>query len=208
MVPSSTSPPAVTAYFAPNDGPVPLKVTGTFDYFSDDFAGPYFDPFGYYVGDSIVQLTDDDGPDFQSGKFGFTVAPGVEFGWFIFSIDNTGGFAAAAVEASILPIPLPPALTMLGGGVLVLAGLARRRRRRLTRGFPLLFPRRMPAGTRNRAARSDQDLAILHDTPNSLCRETVSARAEGSGRPTERSRSGHPWGGGMAAARADARAGR
>jgi hypothetical protein len=124
------NPPAMTVYYAPNDGPLPLKVDGIFDYVSYDDGGPYFDPFGYFVGDRLFQLTDDDGHYFQSGTFSFTVAPAVDFGWFIYASDDAGGFAAAAVSASILPVPLPSAAPLLIGGLLVLAGLSGRRRRR------------------------------------------------------------------------------
>jgi hypothetical protein len=124
--PAFDNPPALTVYFAPNDGPQPLKIAGIFDYVSYDEGGPYFDPFGYYVGDRIFQLTDDDGPYFQSGTFGFIVAPGVDFGWFIHATDDAGGFAAAAVGASIMPVPLPSSVPLLIGGFLVLAGLSGR----------------------------------------------------------------------------------
>ena len=103
-----------------------IYVSGVYIYQSNDEDGSSFDPFGFFVGDEQTQLSsnDLDQGEVEKGMYGFMVAAGETFGWYIFAEDDDLGAAKARVYADfeLAPIPLPAsALLMLGalGGLVV-----------------------------------------------------------------------------------------
>jgi len=87
-----------------------------------DADGPSFDPFGFRVNGSYVQLTNDSGPDAQSGYVALVLQTGDTVAFSIVSTDDDFGPS----EVTIQDIPEPTSLVLLGAGLaLVLA--ARRR---------------------------------------------------------------------------------
>lgn len=63
------------------------------DYETFDRDGPEWDPFGYSLNANVVQLTDDNGPDVQSGNVELSVEPGDSFCFIASSADQLFGEA-------------------------------------------------------------------------------------------------------------------
>jgi hypothetical protein len=89
-----------------------------------DADGPSYDPAGYYLNGSYVQLTNDSGPNSQHGLVIIpSLSPGDVFGFYVDATDDCCGGAQISISA----IPEPATWTLLAlGGVAVLA------RRKLT----------------------------------------------------------------------------
>lgn len=99
-------------------------------FFAFDPDGPGADPFGYFIGASDTQLTDDGGAAFQNGVFALNVSAGDIFGFYIDSTDDVGGPSFATVAGVIPTVPLPASGLLLLGGI---AGLGLRRRKALNK---------------------------------------------------------------------------
>lgn len=112
---SSTGTDVTTAAIGPSFmGPV--QVTGRFGYFTTDVDGPGFDPFGYFIGPDLVQLTDNAGPLFQNGNFTFVLPANSVWGFYIKSLAGDFGTAVASFAGVVTPIavvPLPAGLVLL-----------------------------------------------------------------------------------------------
>lgn len=97
-------------------------------YFTFDFDGPAFDPFGYFVGSDFIQLTDNNGANFQFGTFVLNVLAGDEFGFFIDSTDDVENPSNAFVsgqQIAVVPLPASGLFFIAGLCGLVLWGLRR-----------------------------------------------------------------------------------
>lgn len=91
-----------------------------------DGDGPSFDPAGYFVNDSFFQLSNDDGPDIQSGFVsGVVLNSGDVFGFYVDSTDGCCGGGSITISGTEIPEPSTWALFGLGLGAL---GLTRRLR--------------------------------------------------------------------------------
>lgn len=93
-----------------------------FDYNSLNQDGPSFDPFGIILNGIFTQLTDDFGPDVQSGTFSFNVNQGDIFGFAIQTTDNMFGSSQVEIfnfKAPATSVPEPASLLSLvaAGGV-------------------------------------------------------------------------------------------
>ena len=89
-----------------------------------DGQGPSYDPAGYYLNGSYVQLTNDSGPNSQHGLVIIpSLSPGDVFGFYVDATDDCCGGAQISISA----IPEPTTWTLLAlGGVALLV------RRKLT----------------------------------------------------------------------------
>jgi MYXO-CTERM domain-containing protein len=97
----------------------------TWQYASHDTGGSVYDPAGWILDGVETQLSIDGGPGTNSsGAFTVTVAAGQTFGWYVHSLDSTGGAGLLAVNEDLPPPPPPPAVPEPGEGALALAGLA------------------------------------------------------------------------------------
>ncbi len=97
------------------------------DYLYRSFdSRPFWDPFGYFINDRQIQLSEDLGPSDQPGSFTAEVRPGDVFGLYVETLDDGQGEAGAFVTGEIAPIPLPATLPLIALGLGALA-LARRR---------------------------------------------------------------------------------
>lgn len=69
----------------------------------------------------------------QGGSYEFTVTPSDTFSFYIDSLDDKYGKAVATIYGKgtdLAPIPLPAALPMAAAGLMLLGGLASRRKKR------------------------------------------------------------------------------
>ena len=106
--------------------PVASTVFFNWSYVTRDRDGSTFDPFGYVLNGSFIQLTVNGQPDnsTQSGSASFLVQPGDEFGFNQRSVDSQLGRGITDVSGfSIIAVPVTPALL----GLLPLALVARKR---------------------------------------------------------------------------------
>ncbi|MBK8565584.1 MAG: proprotein convertase P-domain-containing protein [Saprospiraceae bacterium] len=73
---------------------MPNVLTFTFDWsYVSNNSSPTWDKFGYYVGNTFTQLTNDNGPLSQSGSASVSVTAGAIFGFRALTSDNLGGEA-------------------------------------------------------------------------------------------------------------------
>ncbi|MDY6784038.1 MAG: PEP-CTERM sorting domain-containing protein [Cyanobacteriota bacterium] len=81
-----------SGFFGQTSFTATAAATGTvmFDFIYDSLNvdGPAFDPFGVILNGIFTQLTDDNGPDVQSGMFSLNVNQGDTFGFAIQTEDN------------------------------------------------------------------------------------------------------------------------
>jgi len=95
----------------------------TWQYASNDTGGSVYDPAGWILDGVETQLSVDGGPGTgSSGAFTVAVSAGQTFGWYVHSLDSTGGAGLLAVNEA-LPPP-PPPVPEPGQAALALAGLA------------------------------------------------------------------------------------
>ena len=94
-------------------------VTFDWDYSTDD--DPLFDPFGYLLNGSFIQVTNNGGGFFQNGTSTFNVLAGDSFGFRIFTRDNSVGPGSVTISNFSAPAPVPEPSTVLS--LLVLGGL-------------------------------------------------------------------------------------
>lgn len=118
----------------------PAAGTFSFDWsyttFDGGFPGtptPFWDPAGYVL-NNLVQLTNDNGPNTQSGHFSGLVAQGDLIGFYVTTVDNSNGNATLNIVNFSAPaavsVPEPPSLAMVVLGLFGLAGATAARRRR------------------------------------------------------------------------------
>ena len=109
-------------------------VSFSWNYVTFDGEGPSYDRFGYLLGGSFTQLSDNSGASSQSGSASFSVFAGQTFGFRIFSTDDAYGRAQSTIlsfEAPGAAIPEPG--TWAAAALLVAGGaLVRRRRRKIS----------------------------------------------------------------------------
>lgn len=96
-------------------------------YHTDDFI-PFFDSAGYVVNNIFHQLTNDNGPNDQSGLAILVIAAGQNFGLYVQSVDQQFGRGDIAVTAATVA-PVPAALSLFATGLAGLGWLARRQRK-------------------------------------------------------------------------------
>lgn len=73
---------------------VPNLMTFSFDWdYVSNNSSAFYDKFGYYIGGTFTQLTNDNGPLSQSGTATVTVTAGATFGFRALSTDNFSGEA-------------------------------------------------------------------------------------------------------------------
>ena len=105
-------------------------LTFTWQYASLDASGTVWDSAGYILGDTQTQLSIDSWPDVgSSGTVTVSVAAGQVFGFYVDSVDSTGGAGYLAINQDLVlpsapPPPPPPAIPEPQTPVLMLAGLA------------------------------------------------------------------------------------
>lgn len=107
-----------------------MWVTGLWQYSTNDVDGSSFDPFGYYIDTTFVQLTATSAPpSFQNGSFSFFVSGGQDWGFYSYSTDGILGSSTAISYGDLAPVPLPAGGLLLLGA---LGGVAALRRRKAT----------------------------------------------------------------------------
>jgi hypothetical protein len=107
-------------------------VSFDWDYESFDLSFAAFEQFGFLLNGVFTQLSDDGGPDEQSGSESFTVSLGDVFGFRHDCTDCQFGPANTTISNFSAPvdaaIPEPPTLVLLGAGLLGVSVLARRQK--------------------------------------------------------------------------------
>ena len=68
---------------------------------------PFYDPFGFVLNGAFTQLTDNFGPNGQSGAFSTILAQGDIFGFGINTVDNIAGRGNATISDFAAPVPEP-----------------------------------------------------------------------------------------------------
>jgi hypothetical protein len=96
-------------------------VSFSWDYITFDTAGPTWDPFGYLLGGTFTQLTDNGGGQSQSGSASFSVLAGQTFGFRVVTIDGIYGPAQSTISSFEAPAAIPEpgtwaAAALLAGG--------------------------------------------------------------------------------------------
>lgn len=103
-----------------------------------DDGGAAWDPAGYLINNTLYQLSpaSSGAGIISAGTLTVTLAAGDTFGWYVNSIDSRNGpglLAIAVTDETLTPAPVsavpePASLGMLLSGLLLVGGLARRRR--------------------------------------------------------------------------------
>jgi hypothetical protein len=121
------------------DSPYSETVSVSFDwsYETADADGPKYDPFGFIVGNDFesvfTRLTQNYGPDSQSGSTYFDVQPGQFFGFRVKTLDNLYGAATAKIsnfDVTTSHVAEPGTMILLGSGFFGVAGIMRRNRKK------------------------------------------------------------------------------
>ncbi len=99
-------------------------------YQTSDCCGPSWDPAGYYLNGSYIQLSNDSGPDLQSGMVTIaSLSPGDSFGFYVYTVDDIEGPASLKITG----VPEPGTFALLGvGGLALLVRRASRSGRKAT----------------------------------------------------------------------------
>ncbi|MBE9090622.1 PEP-CTERM sorting domain-containing protein [Microcystis aeruginosa LEGE 11464] len=102
--------------------------TVTFDWNYSTADEPFWDPFGYLLNGSFIQVTDDGGGVVQNGTSTFNVLAGDSFGFRIFTRENTGEPGSVTISNFSAPGPMAPPPTSVPEpstvlSLLVLGGL-------------------------------------------------------------------------------------
>jgi hypothetical protein len=74
------------------------SVRFTWNYDTNDSDGPQWDPFGFAVNGAVTQLTDNNGPDQQSGQFSVGVNPGDVICFVANSVDQLFGRSETVIQ--------------------------------------------------------------------------------------------------------------
>jgi hypothetical protein len=98
--------------------------------YQTDDDDPSFDPAGYVINGFRIQLTDDFGPNDQSGSFILSVLTNDIYGFYVDSTDGIGGRADILVTTTAAETPLPAALPLFATGLGALGLLGWRRKRK------------------------------------------------------------------------------
>lgn len=116
-------------YFTVAD--VDALISGRFRYITFDVDGANFDPAGFFINESLFQLSPDDLVFGEPliGTFNFNVLAGDTWGFYIDATDNTAGFSQLMVGQ--VPEPASWATLIAGFG---LVGATMRRRRAASNG--------------------------------------------------------------------------
>jgi hypothetical protein len=80
-------------------------------------VNPFYDPFGFVLNGAFTQLTNNSGPNGQSGAFSTTLAQGDIFGFGINTTDNVLGRGYATISNFAAPdfaAPVPEPVSSLG----------------------------------------------------------------------------------------------
>jgi len=76
------------------------------DYLTYDEDGPYYDPAGYCIDDSCIQITDNGGNNSQSGTVGgLNLQAGHTFGFYVDTSDDIMGAARITITGEAVPEP-------------------------------------------------------------------------------------------------------
>jgi hypothetical protein len=105
-------------------------VNFNWDYVTTDADGAFFDPFGYLLNGTFVQLSDDNGPPIQGGFASVAVQDGDVFGFRQNSLDGAFGGAQTTISQFDAPNPEPMSMIIFGG--LTVAGIVGCRRKMKT----------------------------------------------------------------------------
>jgi len=113
---------------SPGDG----TVSFSWDYDSFNVDGPFFDPAGFVLNGLLTQLTNDGGPDVQSGVLNVLVSTGDVFGFYVSTLDDALGEALISISNFSAPaasIPEPGTFLLMGTGLIGLIGFGWRKRK-------------------------------------------------------------------------------
>ncbi|QDS92461.1 hypothetical protein FF011L_12040 [Roseimaritima multifibrata] len=99
---------------------------------TDSYASAEWDPFGYVLNGTFIQLTDDAGSISQSGNTAFLVSLGDVFGFRAQAIDDALGSATTTISTFSAPgtsnANVPEPFSIAIWGMIGLTGLAARKR--------------------------------------------------------------------------------
>ncbi|MCK4873080.1 MAG: hypothetical protein KAS72_10175 [Phycisphaerales bacterium] len=96
--------------------------TFSFDWAYSSIDDPGWDWVGYYIGDTMYNLSDIPG---TFGSVSEEVLAGDKIGWFVVSVDSMNGAGVAEISNFTGPIPAPGTLALLGAAALAVRGRRR-----------------------------------------------------------------------------------